>query len=61
MHRTFKMRAAQRGVSLSEYLLAELRPIAELPTTEELVQRIRSKELYDVDPAAIIRRDRNTR
>jgi hypothetical protein len=30
-------------------------------TTEELVQRIRSKELYDVDPAAIIRRDRDTR
>ena len=61
MHRTFKVRAAKAGVSLSEYLLRELRPIAELPTNEELVDRIRRKELYDVDPADIIGRDRDMR
>lgn len=40
MHRTLKSRAALAGMSLSEYLLAELRKSAEVPTMEEISARI---------------------
>jgi len=43
LHRALKVRAAQLGVSLSDYLLSELRRIAERPTREELLQRIASR------------------
>lgn len=36
MHRTLKVRAAKAGVSLSDYLLAELREICKRPTVSEL-------------------------
>lgn len=41
VHRTLKVRAAQSGLSLSEYLRAELATIASRPTPEEVRQRIR--------------------
>src|ERR671925_346715 len=47
MRRTFKARAAAEGMSLSDYLLKELRPIAELPTLREWVAEVRSRPLYD--------------
>ena len=40
VHRTLKARAAKQGMSLSEYLLAEIVQLAELPTLEELTQRV---------------------
>jgi plasmid stability protein len=63
LHRTLKSRAAQAGMSLSEYLLREIRTSAERPTMEELVERIRSKTLYelDADTGEIIREERQTR
>lgn len=48
VHRRLKVKAAQRGMSLSDFLLEELRPIAELPTTEELVDRLQA--LSECDP-----------
>jgi len=35
LHRTLKARAALAGMSLSDYLLAELRQLAERPSLEE--------------------------
>ena len=35
LHRKLKARAARKGMSLSDYLVSELTPIAELPTMEE--------------------------
>lgn len=63
VHRRLKARAAVRGMSLSEYLLAILRRNAAVPTTEELVERVRSRNLYDlgVEPADLIREDRESR
>ncbi|MGC2203160.1 MAG: hypothetical protein WA633_23850 [Stellaceae bacterium] len=40
LHRRLKSRAALAGMSLSDYLLAELRRIADWPTVEELRQRL---------------------
>ena len=40
LHRVLRVRAAQVGLSLSDYLLAELRRVAERPTREELLARI---------------------
>jgi plasmid stability protein len=40
LHGTLKARAALAGMSLSDYLLEEIRRIAERPTREELAQRL---------------------
>ena len=47
LHRRLKSRAAMAGLSLSDYLLGELRRAAELPTMEEMLARISERE--DVD------------
>jgi hypothetical protein len=39
-HRRLKARAALEGKSLSEYLRAEIEELAELPTLEEMAERI---------------------
>lgn len=44
LHRLLKSRAASEGKSLSEYLLTELRHIAERPTAAEMRERLRSRE-----------------
>ena len=36
LHRTLKARAALAGVPLSEYLIREVRKLAERPTPEEM-------------------------
>jgi len=40
LHRILRVRAAQAGLSLSDYLLQQLRRIADRPTREELIERI---------------------
>ena len=61
VHRTLKARAAQAGMSLSEYLLADLRKLAERPTPEEIGERLRRRRpVYLGDaPAKAIRRSRD--
>ena len=39
LHRKLKVRAAEQGVSLSDYILAELRRVAERLTPRELAER----------------------
>jgi antitoxin FitA len=43
-HRTLKARAAQAGMSLWDYVLAEMRKIAERPTMDELRKRLQQRE-----------------
>jgi antitoxin FitA len=43
VHRTLKARAAREGVSLSEYLRAELERVAASPTPDELLARLGSR------------------
>ena len=65
LHRRLKARAALAGMSLSDYLLSEIREVAERPTVEELRARLeqRSRVMPSVSPADAVRaeRDRNDR
>lgn len=63
LHRDLKVRAAQAGMSLSDYLLAEVRQMAERPTIEELRRRLESREPVrpTPSPAAAVRRERDRR
>ena len=63
LHRTLKARAARAGLSLSDYLLAEIRQAAERPTLDELHERMRHRRAVSltVSAAEIIRADRDSR
>ena len=52
LHRTLKVRAAERGLTLSDYLLAELDGIADRPTLAELAERIRERERSEIGDSA---------
>jgi plasmid stability protein len=45
LHRVLKARAAMNGMSLSDYLLSEMREIAERPTWAELRSTDRLREI----------------
>jgi hypothetical protein len=63
LHRSLKARAAMAGMSLSDYLLAELKEIAERPTLLELRQRLhRHKRISaEFDTALLVREERDAR
>lgn len=63
LHRTLKSRAALSGMSLSDYLLAEIRQVAEQPTVEEMIERLRALPPVDVDEstADAVRAERDAR
>jgi plasmid stability protein len=53
LHRTLKARAAAAGMSLSDYLLAEIREVAERPTLTELQHRMQRRQPVNLpEPAA---------
>jgi antitoxin FitA len=43
VHRALKIRATKEGMSLSEYLLREVTKVAEKPSLEEVMERIRRR------------------
>ncbi len=63
LHRRLKARAAEAGMSLSDYLLADLRRSAERPTPEELARRLLARTPVEppVAPARAVREARSTR
>jgi plasmid stability protein len=63
LHRKLKLRAAPEGTSLSEYLLKEIRQVAERPTLEELAERLKNRMpvSYRISPARILREERSRR
>lgn len=63
LHRKLKARAALAGLSLSDYLLKEVRRVAERPTVAELRNRLahRSAVSPKVSPAKAIRAEREGR
>jgi len=63
LHRTLKARAATEGMSLSDYLLRELRQLADQPTLSEFLERLRQREPVKLreSPASVIRRLRDAR
>jgi len=63
LHRTLKARAAMAGMSLSDYLLAEIKEIAERPTLAELRERLHKRKpvAVQLDTARLAQEERNTR
>lgn len=61
MHRILKSRAAQEGMSLSAYLLRELKKTAGRPTEAELRERLSRRQRFDVDAPALIQEARDER
>jgi len=63
LHRELKARAALEGMSLSDYLLRELRHTLDRPTLEAMRKRLsgRARVRPRVSPAAAVRAERNGR
>jgi plasmid stability protein len=63
LHRELKARAALEGMSLSEYLLRELRQVLDRPTLDEMRKRLASREPVRPHPApaAAVRAERQVR
>jgi plasmid stability protein len=61
LHRQLKSRAALAGMSLSDYLLSEIRQVTERPTIDELRARLQSRAETNpsVPPAEAIRAERD--
>ena len=57
LHRTLKVRAAEQGLSLSDYILRELEATVAQPTLPELMDWLREQPKADIDfdAAAFIR------
>jgi plasmid stability protein len=63
LHRTLKARAALAGMSLSDYLLAEIKEVAERPTLTELRARLHEREpvAVQLDTARLLQEERGER
>jgi antitoxin FitA len=63
LHRILKAQAAMAGMSLSDYLLAEVRRLAERPTLSQLRERMRMRSpvTAPLSAADAVRRERETR
>jgi hypothetical protein len=62
LHRTLKARAAMAGMSLSDYVIAEIKEIAERPTLAELRDRLHKREPVPVrlDTARLVQEERKS-
>ena len=63
LHRELKARAARAGMSLSDYLLAEVRALASRPTLEALRARLAARAAVEpaLPPADAVRAERDAK
>jgi hypothetical protein len=63
LHRRLKARAALSGLPLSDFLIREVRKIAEQPSPEEMRERLRQRDPYrgKTTPTDVIRAERDSR
>ena len=63
LHRRLKARAAMAGMSLSDYLLSEIREIAEQPSLAEFRQLLQRRKPVtgEIDTVRILREERDAR
>ena len=61
LHRKLKAAAAIEGMSLSDYLMAEMRRSAERPSLKELRERLSKRKAISpkIPPAEAVRRERD--
>jgi antitoxin FitA len=62
-HRRLKARAAIEGMSMSDYILREIRKALDRPTRQEMLQRLEAKPVRHLrrSPASVIRDERDSR
>ena len=61
IHRKLKLRAVGLGMSLSDFLLAELKHIAERPTLDEMLAELRQQPRRQFDSKSLVRAERDSR
>jgi plasmid stability protein len=63
LHRTLKARAAMAGMSLSDYLMTEIKEVAERPTLAELRERLHKRKpvAVELDTARLLAEERTAR
>ncbi len=63
LHRRLKARAAIEGMSMSDYLLREIRKALDRPTRQEMIERLKARPVRRLRPsaAAVIRAERDAR
>lgn len=63
LHRSLKARAAMAGMSLSDYLLAEIKEIEERPTLAELRDRLHKRKpvTIELNTARLVLEEREQR
>ena len=63
LHRDLKARAAMAGMSLSDYLLAKIKEIAETPALAEFRERLHKRKPISahIDTARLVREEREAR
>jgi plasmid stability protein len=62
LHRKLKARAAIEGMSLSDYLMAEMRRWAERPSLKDLQERLKNRRPISptIPPAEAVREERES-
>jgi len=63
LHRRLKARAAMEGLSMSDYVLREMRKALERPARQEVLERLRAQPVRRLRPSAaqVIRTERDAR
>lgn len=63
LHRRLKARAAIEGMSMSDYVLRELRKALDRPTRQEVLERLRVQpnRRFSLGPTEVIRIERDAR
>ena len=63
LHRRLKARAAIEGMSMSDYVLREVRKALDRPTREEVLERLRARPVRRLRhrPADVVRSERDAR
>jgi len=63
LHRKLKARAASEGMTLSDYLIREVKKVADRPTMEEIRARLEALPVLELSPSPteIIREERDAR
>lgn len=63
IHRKLKARAAEAGLSFSDYLLRQLKTVVEQPTLDEILDRLRDREVFQpkTSAARVLREERDRR
>ena len=63
LHRRLKARAAIEGMSMSDYVLREVRKALDRPTRHEILERLRAQPVrrFSRSAAGVIRAERDSR